>query len=247
MLGHARGVSELAGTAGSAVGLDDAEVGTASPCRRRARTGTPRRVQRHLGQAGSPRHRRVGAGADASLSHRAHAAVSPRPWRPSGPSPCMLRERLDGSGYPRRLSGVAIPLSARVLGAADAYQAMGEPRPYREALSPEQAAVSSCATRSGRAGWTETRSTRCSAPPATASRAAARARPDSRLAKSTCCARCLVVCPARRSRFVSSSRPRLARNHIEHIYAKIGVSTRAAASLFALQHGLLPDEELALE
>ena len=34
-----------------------------------------------------------------------------------------------------------------------------------------------------------------------------------------------------------------ARNHIEHIYSKIGVSNRAGASLFAVQHGLLPDEE----
>jgi DNA-binding CsgD family transcriptional regulator len=35
--------------------------------------------------------------------------------------------------------------------------------------------------------------------------------------------------------------PKTARNHIEHIYAKIGVSSRAGASLFAMQHGLLPD------
>ena len=38
--------------------------------------------------------------------------------------------------------------------------------------------------------------------------------------------------------------PKTARNHIEHIYSKIGVSNRAAAGLFAMQHGLLPDEEL---
>ena len=35
--------------------------------------------------------------------------------------------------------------------------------------------------------------------------------------------------------------PKTARNHIEHIYAKIGVSNRAGASLFAMQHGLLPE------
>src|SRR6185437_14341163 len=60
---------------------------------------------------------------------------------PLGAIAGMLRERLDGSGYPRRLAGPAIPLSARVLGAADAYQAMREPRPHRDALSPEQAAA----------------------------------------------------------------------------------------------------------
>jgi DNA-binding CsgD family transcriptional regulator len=37
--------------------------------------------------------------------------------------------------------------------------------------------------------------------------------------------------------------PKTARNHIEHIYPKIGVSNRAGASLFAMHHGLLPDEE----
>jgi DNA-binding NarL/FixJ family response regulator len=46
------------------------------------------------------------------------------------------------------------------------------------------------------------------------------------------------------SRLVIS--PKTARNHIEHIYTKIGVSNRAAAGLFAMQHGLLPSEELAL-
>jgi hypothetical protein len=36
-----------------------------------------------------------------------------------------------------------------------------------------------------------------------------------------------------------------ARNHIEHVYMKIGISSRATASLFAMQHGLLSDEHLA--
>jgi DNA-binding NarL/FixJ family response regulator len=33
--------------------------------------------------------------------------------------------------------------------------------------------------------------------------------------------------------------PRTAEHHVQHIYAKIGVSTRAAAALFAMQHGLI--------
>ena len=37
--------------------------------------------------------------------------------------------------------------------------------------------------------------------------------------------------------------PKTARNHIEHIYTKIGVANRTAASLFAMQHGLLPEEQ----
>ena len=38
--------------------------------------------------------------------------------------------------------------------------------------------------------------------------------------------------------------PKTARNHVEHIYVKIGASSRATASLFAMRHGLLADEAL---
>jgi DNA-binding NarL/FixJ family response regulator len=39
--------------------------------------------------------------------------------------------------------------------------------------------------------------------------------------------------------------PKTAGNHVEHIYAKIGASSRAAAAMFAVQHGLLPEDEIA--
>ena len=39
--------------------------------------------------------------------------------------------------------------------------------------------------------------------------------------------------------------PKTAGNHIEHIYSKIGATNRTAASLFAMQHGLLPEEGFA--
>ena len=37
--------------------------------------------------------------------------------------------------------------------------------------------------------------------------------------------------------------PKTAGNHVEHIYAKIGATSRAAAAMFAVQHGLLPEEK----
>jgi DNA-binding NarL/FixJ family response regulator len=40
--------------------------------------------------------------------------------------------------------------------------------------------------------------------------------------------------------------PKTAGNHVEHIYAKIDASSRAAAALFAVQHGLLPEERAAV-
>lgn len=48
-------------------------------------------------------------------------------------------ERWDGLGYPDRLSGEQIPLPARILAVADAYDAMSHDRPYRPALPPERA------------------------------------------------------------------------------------------------------------
>jgi len=48
-------------------------------------------------------------------------------------------ERWDGRGYPKALRGPLIPLAARIFAIADAYDAMTNARPYREALSEEDA------------------------------------------------------------------------------------------------------------
>src|SRR6185503_19843624 len=61
------------------------------------------------------------------------------------------RERLDGSGYPRGLSGAGISQLARILAAADAYKAMREPRPHCPERSAEEAAAElSAEVRAGR-------------------------------------------------------------------------------------------------
>ena len=48
-------------------------------------------------------------------------------------------ERLDGSGYPYGLTGDAIPIEARIVAAADTYDALTSDRPYRNACSPAEA------------------------------------------------------------------------------------------------------------
>ena len=55
--------------------------------------------------------------------------------------PCVLfhHERWDGAGYPLGRAGTEIPLDARVLAVADAFDAMTTPRPYRRALSASDA------------------------------------------------------------------------------------------------------------
>jgi putative nucleotidyltransferase with HDIG domain len=50
-------------------------------------------------------------------------------------------ERYDGNGYPRGLGAEEIPLGARVFGVVDAYDAMTSRRPYRQAMSREQACI----------------------------------------------------------------------------------------------------------
>ncbi len=47
-------------------------------------------------------------------------------------------ERWDGKGYPDKLAGEDIPLSARIVGIADAYDAMATDRPYKTALPLEE-------------------------------------------------------------------------------------------------------------
>jgi len=74
-----------------------------------------------------------------------HASLGAKILEPVKISPVIKaavrhhHERYDGKGYPYELSGEAIPLGARILAVADAYEAMTADRPYRRALSDEQA------------------------------------------------------------------------------------------------------------
>jgi putative nucleotidyltransferase with HDIG domain len=76
---------------------------------------------------------------------RTHPDVGERILRPIKSLQTILpivrhhHERWDGTGYPDRLIGRAIPLGARIVAVCDAYRAMTEDRPYRKAL-PEAAA-----------------------------------------------------------------------------------------------------------
>lgn len=56
-------------------------------------------------------------------------------------TPCVLHhhERVDGSGYPDGLRGDDIPLGARIIAVADAFDAMTTDRPYRRALEADKA------------------------------------------------------------------------------------------------------------
>jgi HD-GYP domain-containing protein (c-di-GMP phosphodiesterase class II) len=68
------------------------------------------------------------------------ALVTPlRSARHTLPYVLFHHERWDGGGYPSGLSGRSIPLEARLVGVADAFDAMTSARPYRHALSTDRA------------------------------------------------------------------------------------------------------------
>jgi HD-GYP domain-containing protein (c-di-GMP phosphodiesterase class II) len=152
----------------------------------------------------------------------------------------MHHERLDGSGYHRGSRGRDIPAAGRVLAAADAFQAMTQPRPHREALTADHAQeVLVTTSRAGKfdpdavtavldaAGQQRPRRRRDLRPAGLSEREIE----VLRLVAEGCSNREL----AKRLHIS----PRTADHHVQHIYAKIGVSSRAAAALFALEHDLL--------
>ncbi|MCX7828749.1 MAG: PAS domain-containing protein [Thermanaerothrix sp.] len=53
----------------------------------------------------------------------------------------LHHERYDGSGYPRGLKGLQIPIQCRIFALADSYDAMTQPRPYRSLMTPQEAAA----------------------------------------------------------------------------------------------------------
>jgi DNA-binding NarL/FixJ family response regulator len=146
-------------------------------------------------------------------------------------------ERLDGSGYHRGAKGTEVPVEARLLAVADAFQAMTQARPHRPAARPEEAArtIESCAA----AGHFDPEYAR--AVVVAAGERASRTRwPEGLSDREVEVLR--LVARGRSNREVAGElhiSRRTAEHHVQHIYAKIGVSTRAAAALFAMEHGLL--------
>ena len=161
---------------------------------------------------------------------------------PIGRVAVQLRERLDGSGYPAGLTAPAISRAGQTLGAADAYQSMREPRPYRAALTAAAAAAE--LRREARAG-------RMEAAVVDAVLRAAGHRPHRRRDGPADLTGREVEVLRLVARGLSNRQigarlaisPKTAGNHVEHIYTKISVTNRAAAALYAMQHGLLPDTD----
>lgn len=159
---------------------------------------------------------------------------------PLGAIAVQHHERLDGSGYPRGISGDSITPMGRILGAADCYHAMTEVRPHRPARSPEQAAQEVRAeVAAGRLDG--------DAVDAVLRAAGHRVRrqrewPAGLTAREVEVLKLLARGFSNKeiAEQLTISR-KTAGTHIEHIYMKIDASNRAQASLFAMRHGLMSD------
>jgi HD-GYP domain-containing protein (c-di-GMP phosphodiesterase class II) len=233
-LGHSRGVAELAAAAAGELAANTRTV---------RRAGLVHDLGR-MGVANTIWDKRTPLTAGEVERVRLHPYYTDRILASVPALACLApvaaehHERLDGSGYPRGSTAESLTLEGRLLAVADCYQAWSEPRPYREPLDPDMIA--------GRLRH-EVKAGRLDGAAVDAVlRAAGHRVPRNREWPAGLTAREVEVLrylargmsQQQIAQHLVISR-KTASNHVEHIYAKIGVSNRAMASLFATRHGLI--------
>jgi HD-GYP domain-containing protein (c-di-GMP phosphodiesterase class II) len=243
LVGHSAGVAELATAAAQRSRLEAADLirlRRAALVHDLGRVAVPVRIWQKAGPLTPDEWERV----------RLHAYHSERILTHSpflaalAPIATAHHERLDGSGYHRGATAVTLTPAARLLAAADAYHAMTEPRPHRKALgSGEAAEVLSQQARVGRLDVDAV-----SAVLEAAGQRVPRIERPSGLTEREAevvglLARGLQTKQIARVLGISA---KTADRHVQNAYGKIGVSTRAAATLFAMQHGLAVWGELPI-
>ncbi|MEX0790212.1 MAG: HD domain-containing phosphohydrolase [Actinomycetota bacterium] len=235
--GYSRSVSDLVTTAAGIAGMDDgkkAVLGAAALVQELGMTAVPSTVLDKPGRLTESEWERM----------RLHPYFTERilmrcaGLAPSGSLAGAHHERMDGSGYHRGSVAAQIPAPARLLSAAGCYVAMTSERSWRDAMPPVRAAK-------------ELREL------------AASGQLDAAAADAVLMAAGEPVQPRRRAwpagltdrevqvlQLVSRGRSnrqmaedlvisaKTVGRHVENIYAKAGVSTRAGATMFALQNGL---------
>jgi putative nucleotidyltransferase with HDIG domain len=241
-LGHSRGVAELAAAAARRCGLPEADV---VAIRRAGLLHDIGRVGVSAGIWDKP-----GPLSDRDWEHvRMHTYYTERVLaRPSalahlGELAALHHERLDGSGYHRRAPASILSPAARILAAADAYHAMIEPRPHRPAHPPEVAAENlRREARAGRLDADAVSGVLASAghpvPPTRRGLVAGLSAREVEVLRQVARGHSMQDI----ARLLTISK-KTVDNHIQHIYNKIGVSTRAGATLFAIEHDLLGNPE----
>jgi HD-GYP domain-containing protein (c-di-GMP phosphodiesterase class II) len=243
LIGHSRGVADLAADAALTYGFGENEarlVRRAGLMHDLGRLGVSNAIWDKRGDLTAAERERV----------RLHPYLTERMLASSaalGPLAAIAvqhHERVDGSGYPRRLAGDAITPAGAILAAADAYQAMTEPRPHRSAFTPKDAAGELQAGVRGMQFDADAAAAVLQA----AGHAAKRRRelPAGLTARELEVLRLLIRGLSNKEIAAELTITRnTAGKHVEHIYSKLGVSNRAQASLFAMQHRLMGGVESA--
>ncbi len=239
LLGHSAGVAALAYNAALAAGGDEAEAHTLSRAAHLhdiGRIGVVNAVWDKPGRLNEVEQERV----------RLHPYYTERVlMRSKVLAPyCGLaaahHERMDGSGYHQHLDRTRLSSATRILAAADAFDAMTHDRPHRPALTARDA---------GSAMRSEAAQNALDPQAVSAVLEAAGQRPGPRRGSwpaglSDREVEVLrLVCHGLTVPDVAAQlhlSPKTVGRHVENIYGKTGVSTRASAALFAVQQGILP-------
>ena len=235
--GHSARVADLAAEAAEALGEDRAAVGdlrAAGHFHDLGRVAVPNGVWEKPGPLSAGEQERV----------RLHAYYSERVLDRSRVLAPLARlagshhERLDGSGYHRGAGASQLGTQARVLAAADAYDALTHDRPHRPARTAGEARAE--LADAVRAGALDARAV--DAVLEAAGTAPVRARRDNPAGLSDREVEVLrLLAQGRSTREIARAltvTEKTAGHHVEHIYAKAGVSTRVGAALFAMRHDL---------
>jgi HD-GYP domain-containing protein (c-di-GMP phosphodiesterase class II) len=243
-VGHSRGVARLAATAARTCGLPEADavaVERAALVHDIGRAGVPARLWEKPGPLTPAEWERVRLHSYYADRALARAGVLAR----VGALASHHHERLDGTGYHRGSTAAQLPFVARLLAAADTFHAMTEARPHRPALSIDYAADElRREVRNGRLDGEAVQAILSAAGQRRGPRRTPRigGLTDRELEVVRLLARGMSDRQIAERLTVSE---RTAHHHVEHIYGKLGVSTRAAATVVALQHDLV-DDPLAL-
>ncbi len=236
-LGHSRAVAELAASAAreAAFPLDQVTlVRHAGLVHRLGASGVSTAIWNKSSPLSAVEEERV-----RQVPHFTERTLSRQPRLSAiGAIAGMVHERMDGSGYPRGLGGASIPPTARILAAAAVYQELAEARPDRPARGPDERRA---------AVLHDVAAGRLDGPCVEAVLAAA-GHPVRRRRRSVAglTARELEVLEllvrGLSNKHIAgrlSITQHTVGTHVEHIFLKTGVSTRGAAAMYALRHGLV--------
>jgi HD-GYP domain-containing protein (c-di-GMP phosphodiesterase class II) len=236
-LGHSRGVAELAATAAATIGLPPEDVVLV---RRAGLVHDVGILGISAGILDKP-GRLTGSERERLHTHpylTARVFSKPAALGAIGQLAALHHERLDGSGYPSGLTAASLPMTARVLAAADAYHSLLEPRPHRAAFTNEAAReVLTAEMTNGRLDADAVRAV------LDAAGHRVRRRSDHPGGLTTREVEVLVLLARAQSKHQIAASlgiaPKTVNAHVEHIYGKLGVTSRGAAALYAMRHGLM--------